>query len=210
MNDAVERVRRAASAVAELVADPAVADRWTEQSVLVGYRVGGLAAHLVRGIETIRTYAPTGDVDDVPLVDASGYYAEVLARHDPVTSEFHARVRDRGERRIEEGHDQLVADAREAVAWLHGADLEVESPIRVLDGISIRTGEYLRTRLVELAIHSDDLALSVGVEPPAFDDDIWSAVAATLVETALRRQPHHLVALALARPERADPTGAFA
>src|SRR5688572_29866014 len=65
----------AARTAVELLSDPAVERDWTEPSVLDGYRVGGLAAHLVRAIETIRQY---GEADPPPpgavLVDAAGYY----------------------------------------------------------------------------------------------------------------------------------------
>lgn len=211
MIDAVDKIRHAARAVEALVADPAVAASWTEQSVLSGYRVGGLAAHLVRGMETIRTYVGADTVvpPGAETVDAAGYYATVLARHDPITSEFHAAVRDRGEQRVDRGHDALVAEAADAAAWLVTTDLDTDRIISVLDGVAIRVDDYLGTRLIELTIHSDDLARSVGIEPPPFDDEIWTAVAELLAEITLRRHPHHLIALALARPDRVDPVGSF-
>ena len=211
MIDAVDKIRHAARAVEALVATHAVGVMWAEPSVLPGYRVGGLAAHLVRGMETIRTYvgADTLIPAGVETVDAPGYYARVLARHDPLTSEFHAAVRDRGEQRVDEGHAALVAAAADAAAWLLATDLDTDRVIAVLDGVTIRVDDYLATRLVELAIHSDDLARSVGIEPPPFDEEIWTAVAELLAELTLRRHPHRLVALALARPDRMDPVGAF-
>ncbi len=211
MIDAVDKIRHAARAVEGLVADPAVGAMWTEPSVLSGYRVGGLAAHLVRGLETIRTYvgADTEIPADAEIVDAPGYYATVLARHDPITSAFHAAVRDRGEQRVDHGHEALVADAAEAAAWLVSTDLDTDRVIAVLEGVAIRVDDYLGTRLIELTIHSDDLARSVGIEPPPFDDEIWTTVAELLAELTLRRHPQRLVALALARPDRADPVGSF-
>lgn len=69
----------AASQTAELIADPVVARRWHDESVLTGYRVGGLAAHLARAVETIPTYlAADAPAPDTVFVDAVGYYRTVL------------------------------------------------------------------------------------------------------------------------------------
>jgi hypothetical protein len=62
---------------------------------------------------------------------------------------------------------------------------------------------------VELVIHSDDLAVSVGIEPPGFTDEAWQVIAGVLTETARRRLAPRRVALALARAERYGPIAAF-
>lgn len=200
----------AARLAVALVGHPAVERSWLEPSVLDGYRVGGLAAHLVRAIETIRHYAeadqPSPDAD---VVDAAGYYAAVLGDHHPLTSAFHADVRARGERRVEAGHHALAAAADAALVWLEAQELDLGRPVSVLDGTVIRLGDYLDTRLVELVIHSDDLAVSVGVDPPAFSDHAWRVVSDVLAAGATRRHSPRRLALALARPERYGPLGAF-
>jgi len=200
----------AARIAVELVADPAVERSWAEPSVLAGYRVGGLAAHMVRAIETIRQYAEADSPPpDAVLVDAAGYYTAVLGEHDPVTSAFHAGVRTRGESRVDAGHGALVAAAAGAMEWLDSQELDLDRPVSVLDGIGIRLGDYLDTRLVELVVHSDDLAVSVGIEPPAFTDEAWQAIADVLTATARRRHAPRRLALGLARPERYGPIAAF-
>lgn len=61
--------------------------------------------------------------------------------------------------------------------------------IEVLQSVVVTLEEYLRTRLVELVVHLDDLAVSVGEETGqelpqvAFDE-----VAAVLVRVAVREQ----------------------
>lgn len=200
----------AARLTVALVGEPAVERAWLDTSVLPGYRVGGLAVHLVRAIETIRQYAMAESPPPATaLVDAAGYFAGALGQHDPLTSEFHASVRARGENRVEAGHGALVAAAAEAMEWLDSSVLDLDQPVSVMDGIAIRLGAYLDTRLVELVIHSDDLAASLGVDPPAFADDAWQVVADVLVATARERLPRRSLALALARPERYGPIGAF-
>ncbi|MBA2633073.1 MAG: maleylpyruvate isomerase N-terminal domain-containing protein [Chloroflexi bacterium] len=194
----------------ELVASPAVEEVWLEPSALAGYRVGGLAVHLVRAIETIRQYSETerplpGDA----LVDAVSYYAAVLGNHDPIASDFHDSIRARSERRVDSGHRALVAAATDALTWLDSNDLDPHRPVKVLDGVAVRLGDYLDTRLVELVIHSDDLAASVGIEPPAFADAAWQVVAGVLSELAQQRYSPRLLALSLARAERFGPATAF-
>jgi Mycothiol maleylpyruvate isomerase N-terminal domain len=200
----------AAGVAVQLVAEPVVGHRWDEPSILAGYRIGGLAAHLVRAIETIRAYLDADPPDsDVALVDAVGYYAIALGAHDPLGSDFHAAVRSRGERRVEAGHAALVEGAAAALAWLETATLPPDRPVSVLDGIAIALDDYLDSRLVELVVHGDDLAASVGLATPAFAVDAWSVAANMLAGLTLRRHPPAAVALALARPERHPAVGAF-
>lgn len=200
----------AARLAVALVGHPAVARSWVEDSVLAGYRVGGLAAHLVRSIETIRHYAEADQpAPDAVLVDAAGYYAAVLDDHHPLTSAFHAQVRARGESRVDAGHDALTAAAAAALVWLEAQQFDLDRPVSVLDGTAIRLGDYLDTRLVELVIHSDDLAVSVGIEAPAFGDRDWRVVSEVLAACARRRHSPRRLALASARPGRYGPLGAF-
>jgi hypothetical protein len=199
----------AARLTVELIADPAVGRRWSEESTLAGYRIGGLAAHLARAIETIPAYleadAPGADA---VLVDAPGYYAAVLGDHDPYDSEFHRAVRQRGESRVEAGHEALVSDVRSAAAWLRDHSLDLDRPVSVLAGTAMRCGSYLDTRLVEMVIHGHDLATSVGLETPEYGDEAWADAARVLSATTLARHGARALALALARPTHRS-AGAF-
>lgn len=198
----------AATRTAELVADPAVARRWGEESVLPGYRVGGLAAHLTRAVETVRGYLEAeAPAAEVPLVDAVEYYRVVLGAHDPRESQFHREVRERGERRVDAGHPALVADIRDAAGWLSSQSLDLDRPVSVFAGTAMRLGDYLDTRLAEMLVHGHDLALSVGVPAPPYAGDAWSVVARMLAQTTAARHGPQGLALALARPELA--IGAF-
>lgn len=198
-----------AAQTAELIADPAVARRWDGASALVGYRVGGLAAHLARAVETIPTYlgaeAPTSDA---AFVDAAGYYTAVLGAHDPIDSDFHRAVRLRGESRVDAGHDALVTDVRAAAAWLAEHPIDLDQPIAVLAGTAMRLGAYLDTRLIEMVIHGHDLASSVGIATPAYADEAWNVAAQVLAATTIARHGAQALALALARPE-GSAIGAF-
>lgn len=62
--------------------------------------------------------------------------------------------------------------------------------------------EYLKTRLVELTVHMDDLALSVGVSTPREPADAYTVAIETLVHVATRRNGPLIVLRALSRAER--------
>jgi hypothetical protein len=58
------------------------------------------------------------------------------------------------------------------------------------------------TRMVELVAHTDDLAVSVGLEPPPPDPDAATLVVHCLVDVARRRHGDLAVVRALTRRER--------
>ena len=62
--------------------------------------------------------------------------------------------------------------------------------------------DYLETRIVELVIHLDDLAASVGRTPPRVSPEAESLVLRTLVEMATARHGASVMIRALARRER--------
>lgn len=85
----------------------------------------------------------------------------------------------------------LLADPAVADAW--------EQP-SALEGSTV--AEYLTTRLVELVVHADDLAVSVGVDDPAPSEDACRAVAGVLAQTAALRDGGLDAVRALAPRER--------
>lgn len=201
-----------AGRAADAIASPAVAAAWDRTSALDGYTVAGLAGHLARAVLTVETYlapADDGAVADDELTDASGYLVAVLGEHDPVTSDLHRAVRVRGLEAAADGPSTLAGAVRDATARLSEAldDAALRRPVRVRDGLALPLDEYLRTRVVELVVHLDDLRVSVD-EPPAdavadsLPDEAYRVAAAVLAETAARRAGGLAVVRSLARRER--------
>jgi hypothetical protein len=75
-------------------------------------------------------------------------------------------------------------------------------------GRALEIDEYLKTRLIELTIHVDDLALSVRLPAPAMPEQATTLAIAVLVGVARARSGDLAVLRALTRRER-DPDEAL-
>jgi hypothetical protein len=116
----------------------------------------------------------------------------------------HADVRARGEAVAEGGPDALLALRDETAARLAQA-LEEETPdrlVKVFGGIVMRVDDYAVTRLVEVLVHTDDLATSIGLERPAFHAEAVRLAIRHLVDVACVRHGDWPVLVALSRRER--------
>jgi len=189
-----------AGATLELISDRAVASVWDEPSVLDRLSVGDLAAHLARSILQVEWYLDA-EVPDVELVDAASYYA-VLEGFDDLDSPLNVGVRARAAEVAEQGHGALVDTVTETLDRLR-TRISSEPDDRCVEafGRVLLLDEYLKTRLVEMAVHIDDLVLSVGldIDPP---DDAVEVAIETLVGAAAERHGSLAVLRALTRSER--------
>lgn len=180
-------------------------EMWNQDSALAGYTIGGLAAHTARAVQTVAAYLDVPPPPaDAPVVDAAGYLTAALSDHDPLTSDFHAAVRARGAAAAQTGRTAIAYDAERSLDQLSERlrATREDQVIAVLDGIAITLSDYLRTRIVELVVHTDDLAASVGNLTIAFDDAAWHIAAEVLAATAVERVGGPAVVRSLARAER--------
>jgi uncharacterized protein (TIGR03083 family) len=203
----------AAATVAGLLRSPALAASWSEPSALAEFRVSGLAGHLARGVFTVEKYLAAPVPSGGPSADAAAYFLAVSAPgpFDPA-AEANRQIRERGELDAGAGPDDL-ADRYDAgldrlAAVLPG--LGESRPVPMVAGHVLALGECLLTRLVELLVHADDLAVSIGVPPPEFAAEPADLVVSVLARAARRRHGTAPVLRALARRERATtPIAAF-
>lgn len=200
----------AARAALDLVADPAVAAAWDQPSALAEWDVAGLAGHLTRAIATLARYldAPV-DPDAVSeLTDGTGYVLAVLDDEGlSIDSDLAKAIRARGDEEAGVGHTALLESARATLDGLEarlGAE-DAERPIQVLDGIAITLDDYIATRVVELVIHTDDLAVSVGL-PTVVPDDAVHLTAEIVLEITRQRRGELAVVRAVTRRERVADT----
>jgi hypothetical protein len=210
MDDARPAFLDAAAAAVHVLERPEVAGHWAEASVLREFSVAGLAGHLFRGMSTVERYLDEpGPGPGEAGISAASYFDTVVRSAD-ISDPGNQAIRARGEEAAAGGPAALASDARATLQRLTSR-LAGEGPgrhVRVAGGLVMTLDEYLRTRVVELVVHADDLAASVDVElvPPR---PATTAVAIdVLVGVARIRHGDIAVLRALARRER-DTVGAL-
>jgi hypothetical protein len=196
-----------AAVTTDFLSRPVVASRWDAPSALPMLRIGGLTAHLVGQL----TQVPP--VLDAPVVNEQVSLAEHFAMSTwtdgIIDSDVNTYIRRAAEEDARLGAEALNAAASDALATLRRR-LPGESPDRVIQlpwgPWALTLDDYLVTRLLELAVHCDDLAASLGVPAPALPAGCWEAAIGELSRMAARRHGPSAVIRALSRAERAPRT----
>jgi len=194
----------AAGVAQSVIASPAVAESWNQPSCLHGMSVGELAGHLARSVLQVEWFLDEPIVGG-PLTDAVEYYARLAGTDDP-GSPLNVGVRARSAETAAVGHAHVIQDVADGLARLT-TRLDTEPTdrrvgIRHQPGEEMLLDEYLRTRCVELVVHTDDLAISVG-RPTSDGSPAATGIAVdVLTAAARRRHGDHAVLTALTRRER--------
>ncbi len=192
-----------AATVRPLLDEPALTASWESPGALELMSVGALAGHLVRAVATVERYLDEPP-SEAPLLDAPGYLMSVDGLADEITSELHRGIRARAEAEARGGPEGVRATWDGAMRSLRRRlpDEPADRRVAVLGGRAMLLDQYLVTRLLELVVHGDDLAASLGVEPPPFDTEATGLVVECLLEVARRRHGDLAVVRAFTRRER--------
>lgn len=194
----------------DVLSSSEVPGAWDRDSVLAKFTVRGLAGHLTRAGTLVEEYLDAGIPErSHDVVDAAGYYERAALTSD-VDDALNTSIRERGEAEADVGYPTLLADfaaARERLATRLAAE-PADARIAVRGGALLPLDEYLVTRIVELVVHTDDLAVSVGVPAPEPDPVAATLAIHALVSLARRRHGDGAVIRALTRRER-DAIGAL-
>jgi mycothiol maleylpyruvate isomerase-like protein len=197
----------AAESAAALLRDPAVAASWQQPSALPEFAVSGLAGHLAnQTLSAEAVLAVEGGEAPISLLD---HYERVTWRGAEPDAEVNVHIRSTGERLAADGADALAdrvdATIKALADWLAAAapDRTVHLP---WGPWSLTLDDFLVTRMMEIAVHSDDLAVSVGVSTPPLPADVLDPVFALLTDLAVREHGPVAVLRALSRAERAPRT----
>lgn len=210
MERTLEAFFSAAELATSVLAEPAVAACWEEPSVLPDMSTGALAGHLVGAM--LRTEAtldallpPTPKL----LTLAEFYGPNRVNSPGDLQDEFHFFVRRDGENRAGKGPQALGDSFRSLMERLHGrlpgepADRVVPT-LRVEGGVA-RLRDYMATRVVELVVHLDDLAVSAALPPIELPPVAASLAFETFLEIARGMSGDLAVIRAFTRGERSDP-----
>jgi hypothetical protein len=197
-----------AESAAELLREPAVAGAWSGQSALAEFSVAGLAGHLAYQVLAIPEIlaAPIPSEETITLID---HYSRVKWIDAELDDEISLRIRSGGDLVAAGGPAVLVAGLDAAIAQLRKDLPEVDDrPVRIsLWGPwSLMLDDMLITRMMELAVHSDDLAVSVDLATPTLPQSAVETVVDLLTRLSVRRHGPTAVLRALSRAERAPST----
>jgi hypothetical protein len=195
----------AAASAAQLIADPAVANLWSKPSALESFTVSGLAGHLAGQVLRVPLVikAPPPQGERVSLVE---HYGKVLWIDADVDAEVNVAIRQGGESNASNGAAMLVAQTNAALAQAREL-LATEPPDRMVEPPAgpwaLLLDDFLITRMMEISVHSDDLAYSVGIETPTLPPSVLEPVLSLLTSLSVRRHGAAAVLRALTRAERA-------
>ncbi|MDI6099474.1 maleylpyruvate isomerase N-terminal domain-containing protein [Actinoplanes sp. NEAU-A12] len=197
-----------AAVATTLLADPAVARCWTEPSCLRKFRVCGVAGHLagqVTQVVGVLDSEPPGTAP-VSLVE---HYGRSTWTDGDIDSALNTGIRQSGEDTAAAGVTAMHTEVTAALT-----DLRRRLPAEPVERIiqlpwgpwALTLDDFLTTRMLEIAVHSDDLAVSVGVATPVLPPSALETVLDLLCRWSASRHGGTAVLRALARHERA-PTG---
>ena len=196
-------VSAAVDQIIDLVGSAEVAAAWEHESVLPGMTVGGLTRHLVSQPECAVEFLTTPGPPNAPVLTLVGHYDRVDWWHAPVDAAENTSIRDDFNQMGLVGHAECVkvlARSRGDLALAIGAaGLVTYVPWQ---DCALPTEDFLVVRLMEIVVHADDLACSVGLPPPAFGPEVLEPVLAVLAALAARRRGQTVVLRALSRHER--------
>ena len=195
----------AAESAAKLIATPQVAAAWHEPSALPKLTVQGLAGHLAGQIffipKVLAEPVPTEEI--IPIHD---HYARVSWIGSDLDDPFNVGIRTSGEKDAADGPAALASRVEAVVEELRALLPSAPSrPVRrpTWGPWSISLDDFVTSRLLEVVVHCDDLAYSVGVPTPELPAEAVETVVDLLSRIALRRHGATNVVRALSRAERA-------
>ena len=196
----ISALRRSLGLFGALVLEPRVREVWSDESCLPGYTVGGIAGHVLSLMVGLQRRIEARDFE-VETIRYSEWYGSALS-----SREMHAGLIRMGEELATRGPLRLAADLEatgEGLArCLRESTTDLVVPLASLPGAGVRLDDFLRTRFVEITVHADDVAASVGLGCPDFPATAWALAAEVLSETSGRQGAGARFVLTTSRPDR--------
>jgi hypothetical protein len=204
-----QAVVHASDLLSELVDRPEVAAAWRLESSCAGMSVGGLTRHLVgqpvNVVALLSTASPESpEATAAETIELLEHYARAAWVREDHDGEANRSIRDAADRQASDGFPS-------AASALAGARADLETVLANAppttyvpwQGWSLATDDFLVTRLMEMVVHADDLAVSVGVPSPEFGQTVLDPVFRLLTALAVRRHGQNALVRTLTRPQRA-------
>lgn len=194
-----------AEATMELASRGEVGEAWTQESSCEGMSVGGLAHHLVQQVvHAARGLSAPAPVD-APVIRLLDHYSQAPWIASSRAGEIDPDQNASDNAAASAGHAAVLDDARGALAGLPELFASPRDPDVIhipWQGWSLATPDFLTTRMMEMAVHGDDLASSVGLPTPEHDPAVVASVLGLLTDVSLARHGQVALVRALSRPQR--------
>jgi len=189
----------------ELASTAPVRDAWSQESSCSGMTVGGLTHHLLNQAGNTARGLQADPRPDEPIPLLAHYESAAWVRAD-LDDEVNVGIREGDNERALAGPDAVLAAAREDIDALPDLLTRPRDPDTIFipwQGWALTTEDFLTTRMMEMVVHGDDLASSVGLEAPTYPEGVITPVLGLLTGVAVRRHGQAAVVRALSRPQRA-------
>lgn len=198
-------LRSCATVAIDLADRTEVRDAWERDSACTGMTVGGLTCHLLAQAghvaSGLRAPAPPG----APVIGLHEHYAKASWVAASRSGKTDPGQDEKDNTAAAAGHEAVVAQARATLAEVPGLLARPRHPDVIhipWQGWSLPTADFVTTRLMEMVVHGDDLAASVGLPTPEHEPAVVAPVLALLTEVSLRRHGQVALVRALSRPQR--------
>lgn len=182
-----------------------VRDAWGSESTCAGMTVGGLTHHLLGQVRNTVLLMGGEAPSAAPVIGLLDHYSRApwvaASREGAIDPEQLERDNAGGR----SGPDTVLGEGRDALAAapaLLAAHREPDTVFIPWQGWSLSTVDFLTTRMMELVVHGDDLAASVGLPTPEHEKAVVSAVLGLLTAVSLQRHGQVALVRALSRPQR--------
>jgi hypothetical protein len=200
----------AGAAALDLIQRAEVCEQWLQPSALPKMSIGALACHLGRQVARAAELLPVqSDLAPLGCVDTHYMRAAWVTTTSP-DDPPNDRSTDDTEAAL--GAATLKGRTAAALARVRGL-LEGGAAADIIlipwQGWSLRRADFLLTRMLEIVVHADDLAISLGIPTTEFPAEIFIPVSDLLVRLAVKRHGQSAVISALTRRERAKVISAF-
>lgn len=158
------------------------AAQW-EDPGLGSWTVRSLAGHTTRAILTVEAYLLGDEPGSVMVPTAEVYYSTIHPTLDSGSIES-----DGVQAGLWLGEDPAATIAAAAARAFSLVESQPPGRILSIGGLGIPMGEYLRTRVLELLLHTVDLSAATGLEQDLPEQAVAHSIA--LIETAVRYSDH--------------------
>jgi hypothetical protein len=192
----------------DLASQPQVRRAWGEESACAGMTVGGLTHHLLKQAGNTVRLLQQQPMQAPPIALQEHYERAAWVEAAP-DDQVNVEIRDGDNAGAEVGPDVVLELGREWARELPALLVAPRDPDLVhipWQGWSLTTQDFLTTRMMEMVVHGDDLAASVGLPTPTYPPAVLEPVLGLLTGVAVRRHGQTAVVRALSRPQRAPAT----